>query len=70
MNDNTTVQVGEEPMVNFDNGSSLKKMTRRIRHRVLSGDYSPDSKVEVLMIRDYNASGLSVDAYLAQVYPE
>jgi len=69
MNDKQIEQLGEFPHYDNDIGATNRQFTRKIRERVLSGDYPADSLKETQMLRDFKASKLTIAEYVAHAYP-
>lgn len=69
MNDSPIEQQGEPPHFDVNLGSSGKQMGRRIRQRVLEGEYTAETLAEINMVRNFKLSKLSVAEYLEINYP-
>jgi len=69
MNANFSIPQGEPPKVDLDLGVENKSMGRRIRQRILEGEYSPDSRAEIEMLRAFKESSLSVSKFMKKFYP-
>tara|TARA_R110000765_G_scaffold75504_1_gene148020 strand:- start:28 stop:243 length:216 start_codon:yes stop_codon:yes gene_type:complete len=64
MRHNTDNDVGEWPLYDFETKPTNAKLTKGIRRKVLGGEWPAENRREDQMIRDFKASGLSVDEYL------
>jgi hypothetical protein len=56
---------GELPNLCFDGKNTSKHLSDRINLRVLQGAYPPENRREEDMIRDFRASGLTIEKFLA-----
>ena len=64
MNDIQIQQMGSPPNFDIDLGTTSKQLTRKIRERVLRGEWPAQDRKEDQMIRDFKASGLTVKKFL------
>ena len=55
---------GELPLVDIDAKALGKRLTLKIRTGLLRGEYPSEGNADDKLIRDFRASGLSVEAFL------
>lgn len=58
-------ELGELPDMSFDGKNTSKHLSDRINLRILQGAYPPENRREEEMIRDFRASGLTIEKFLA-----
>jgi hypothetical protein len=68
MNEPKISQIGEYPNFEMETTSINKKITKKIRQKVLEGRYPAENRKEEDMVRAFKASRLSIARFLKKTY--
>jgi len=64
MNEPKIQQIGEPPKVDFESTTINKHLSKKIREKVLTGEWPAETAAETKMLREFKESKISVKKFL------